>query len=705
MLERTISVIALSNRDFPSFEAKVREAIEWIKIAAGRKSDLAVLPEFLNIYKGDGLGNPEAMNLKDAALENWEKETVLLRETALRHHIALAVPLLVREKGILRNAMFLISKEGETLGRYDKTYPTTGELNEGVAWGEGAALIEWEGIKVAGAICFDTNFHDVFEESARAGAQLFVVPSLWPGGDWLNYFASRYSVPVALAYPAWSRIIDIDGRELTEGGYRNETLRFGVGIPVYTSTLNFDRMRVFASLAQKTLIELETKYAGKIVTRFDQKKLCLYHRVALAGYKCAGSGEGIRFLPTSRLSLELPGGLATTKEARRRRSMTRITKLSISTGRRESSIRMRRNWRDIRHIRPAAADKERMTARMITLMRAKPMGPSRRRFHAQIGILICYSMVMPIFTFGVETDQQTPPITKGQRVFTVGHSFHTWVVPILDEIAKSAGISDHHVAGVSYIGGSTVLQHWNLPDAQNKAKQALISGQVDVLTLAPIWLPDAGIENFVTLGLQHNPDLRITVQEYWLPNDTYHPVYPLETTRVVDHNAATMPELRKQHKLYFNDMDNYVRDLNKKLGKKAVFVVPVGQAVLALREKIIAGRVPGLKTQAELFYDSWGHPEQVIEVLAAYCHFAVIYRRSPVGLPVPRLLTEDQSWPDFTQAVDGLRVAPFAPAVSIEKIQIPTEDIAPLNRLLQQLAWDAVIHHPMSGVSAQVVGP
>ncbi|MGB8353964.1 MAG: hypothetical protein WCD79_08775 [Chthoniobacteraceae bacterium] len=278
---------------------------------------------------------------------------------------------------------------------------------------------------------------------------------------------------------------------------------------------------------------------------------------------------------------------------------------------------------------------------------------------------------MTIFTSGAEISQQTPPIAKGQRVFTAGHSFHVWVAPLLDEMARSAGIEGHEVAGVSSIGGSTVLQHWNVPDTQESARKGLMSGQVDVLTLSPIWLPDEGIGNFVALGLEHNPDIRITVQEFWLPNDTYRPVYPLESNKVVDHDAATMPELRKQHALYFNDVDNHTRDLNAKSGRDAVLVVPAGQAVLALREKIVAGRAPGLKKQAELFRDSWGHPAVPIEVLSGYCHFAVIYRRSPVGLPVARGLAQ---------------------------MEITAEDMGALNLLLQELAWDAVIRHPLSGV-------
>ena len=55
--------------------------------------------------------------------------------------------------------------------------------------------------------------------------------------------------------------------------------------------------------------------------------------------------------------------------------------------------------------------------------------------------------------------------------------------------------------------------------------------------------------------------------------------------------------------------------------------------------------------------------------LSTYCHFAVIYGRSPVGLPVPK----------------GLGKPPL------------TDE---LNRMLQEIAWDAVTSHPLSGVKA-----
>jgi len=267
--------------------------------------------------------------------------------------------------------------------------------------------------------------------------------------------------------------------------------------------------------------------------------------------------------------------------------------------------------------------------------------------------------------------QQAGDVPEGQRVVTCGHSFHVWVAPMLRDMATAAGIKGHEIAGVSSIGGSTITQHWEKPDAENTGKKSLIAGDVDALTLAPIWLPDPGIENFAKLAVEHNPDIRVLVQEFWLPNDTYHPVYPLETRKIVDHNAATIAGLTKQNDLYRKSIERHVRDINQRLGKTSVFVVPVGAASILLREKIIAGKAPRLKVQWRLFTDNWGHATAPLKTLAAYCNFAVIYRRSPVGLPMPPELQ---------------RNAEFAhPA---------------LNLLLQEIAWQAVTENPMTGVSA-----
>lgn len=266
----------------------------------------------------------------------------------------------------------------------------------------------------------------------------------------------------------------------------------------------------------------------------------------------------------------------------------------------------------------------------------------------------------------------TAAVTQGQKIATCGHSFHYFMPAILKDLAKAGKIEGHEQVGESYIGGSRIIQHWDVAAEKNKVRDLLKAGKVDVLTLAPIHLPDVGIENFAILAVENNPNIRIFIQENWLPFDIYDVTFK-ERPKTVDHNAPTAEQLKKLHEPYFAGLEEHVRDLNKKLKRDALFVTPVGQAVIALREKVIAGQAPGIKMQEDLFTDAIGHAKPPIMLLNAYCHYAVIYRQSPVGLPVPEVLK-------------GAKLG---------------DDTEKLNTLLQELAWDAVTHNPLSGVKAE----
>jgi hypothetical protein len=258
-----------------------------------------------------------------------------------------------------------------------------------------------------------------------------------------------------------------------------------------------------------------------------------------------------------------------------------------------------------------------------------------------------------------------PP--AGLKVLTAGHSFHVWMPPLVAEMAKAAGIQGHEQLAISSIGGSKVIQHWDLPAAKNKAKPVLESGKADLFTMSPTFLPDAGIENFVKLGLEHNPKIRFTLQQNWVPYEDSAIWLSRERPKQVDRDGKTVAQLRAMHDGYFKMIEDHVRELNTRIPAAKIAIVPSGEAVIALREKVIKGEAPGGRTQSELFTDVLGHPGPPIRVLSAYCHFAVIYHRSPVGLPVNSQLSK-----------------------------LPEAE--KLNRLLQEIAWKAVTEHSLSGV-------
>lgn len=328
-----------------------------------------------------------------------------------------------------------------------------------------------------------------------------------------------------------------------------------------------------------------------------------------------------------------------------------------------------------------------------------------RFLSALAGSLLAIASIVSSHAVAAESAPVVPPVTTGQRIYTCGHSFHVFVYRLLDDIAKSAGITDHQSVGLSSIGGSRVIQHWDVADDKFGSKAALTAGKVDVLTLSPIWLPDEGIDQFAKLGVEHNPAIRILVQEFWLPNDEYVPVYPLQVGKGIDHNATDLAKLKADNDRYAHDIEEYVARINKALGKDAVLVVPVGEAANKLREKLAAGQAPGLKIQWDLFRDSWGHPEVPLQVLNAYCHFAVIYRRSPVGLPMPKAFATmkvvglDGKQKVRPRGAAGAAATPV-PSTPVGGEPISEQDKEKLNRLLQEIAWETVSHHPMTGVRA-----
>lgn len=268
-------------------------------------------------------------------------------------------------------------------------------------------------------------------------------------------------------------------------------------------------------------------------------------------------------------------------------------------------------------------------------------------------------------------ERSTPDVAglpAGPRVFVCAHSFMIFTGQQLPPMAESAGVA-YRDAGTQMIGGSRALQHWNVPEEQNLAKKALREGTVDVLLLSPhLLLPDEGIDLFTRLGLEKNPNLRVLVQASWPSRDGSLGPFKNEMR-----DAATVADLKDMSDGYetswLKPLEAQVNALNATVGRAAARIVPVSRAVLALRQRVAQGTAPGIAKQSDLFRDDLGHPRPPLAALVTYCHFATIYGRSPVGLPVPAMLKD-----------------------------LP--DGGAMNTLLQQLAWQAVASYPLSGVRA-----
>lgn len=106
-----------------------------------------------------------------------------------------------------------------------------------------------------------------------------------------------------------------------------------------------------------------------------------------------------------------------------------------------------------------------------------------------------------------------------------------------------------------------------------------------------------------------------------------------------------------------------------------VFLVPVGDAMLALDARFRAGQVPGYQDVFDLYSDGI-HLTNVGAYVAACTFHSVIHRTSPVGLPVPS---------NYQRNPDRPRDRPLDPALA---------------RLIQETVWTTVRAEPLSGVPA-----
>ena len=285
-------------------------------------------------------------------------------------------------------------------------------------------------------------------------------------------------------------------------------------------------------------------------------------------------------------------------------------------------------------------------------------------------------LALASFALSPGASAQIADVPAGQHMFYASHSL-MWDVPApLAEMVKAYGITNHTL-GIQQMGFSRTQAFWDQPEAQSQGKQALKTGKLDDFVMSPMDMPDKGVEEFVKLGILNNPNMRFFVQNNWagFNNDGQKAQQSMQlmmTGRLKTWDQTTEEELKTLNTECEKAFEAQVKQINEQLGHQVLFILPTSQANTELRARIIRKEFPGLDKQSDLFLDQIGHPKPPLVALNAYIHFATIYGRSPVGLPMPTVL---------------------------KKVNNPKWDDA-FNKALQELAWKAVINYPLSGVKA-----
>ena len=271
----------------------------------------------------------------------------------------------------------------------------------------------------------------------------------------------------------------------------------------------------------------------------------------------------------------------------------------------------------------------------------------------------------------------SPPNTP-MNLFHLGHSLVGANMPHM--LAQLAG--DGHRWNSQLGSGTTLKQHWdpdapildfervNQPPAYRDARAAIGSGDYDAVVLTEmVELRDAiryhnsakYLRHWADLARQATPKTRIYLYETW---------------HRLDDPEGWLTRI---------DTDLEPLWLGKLLGSDTrrnpgtpVYLIPGGQAMAAVARAAEAGQIDGLTRRGHLFaLDPSGNQDMIhFNDLGAYVvaltHYAVLYHRTPAGLP-HRLKRADGS------AADALTLTAA--------------------RQVQDIIWQVVIAQPRTGVT------
>lgn len=276
--------------------------------------------------------------------------------------------------------------------------------------------------------------------------------------------------------------------------------------------------------------------------------------------------------------------------------------------------------------------------------------------------------------------QPLPPPPKPLRVFHIGHSLVGRDMPAMLEQLAGAG-HDHR----SQLGwGATLRSHWepdvpvngfeqeNAHPRYQDATTAVKSGEFDALVLTEmVEIKDAikhhdspkYLRQWARLAQESRPGTRVYLYETWHQlNDPQGWLERLDGDLPRYWEGELLAKAMAQ-------------------GDVAVpiHVIPAGQVMASFVRRIEQpGASAGLESRAALFARNKDGTQDNIHLndlgnyLVALTHYAVLYHRSPVGLP-HQLLRADGS-----------------------TATAPSEATA---RLMQEVVWDVVTRYPKTGVA------
>ena len=156
---------------------KAIESIQWQKNELDQLAevdvDLVVLPEYCNATAIEN--KKDLLAFLDAHGDSYIQE---IRTYAKKINCAIAAGVILRdENNKIRNRLLLIGNHGNTVGYSDKIHLPQVETDMGICAGEQVNIIEYQGLRIASAICFDIYFAEYFSMLSHKNVDLIIAPA------------------------------------------------------------------------------------------------------------------------------------------------------------------------------------------------------------------------------------------------------------------------------------------------------------------------------------------------------------------------------------------------------------------------------------------------------------------------------------------------------------------------------------------------
>jgi predicted amidohydrolase len=225
-------------------EMQLKRISEKLDLAGEIGADIVCLPEFSPLI-GTGLEGERCLDLAEESPDG--PACTMLAAKAREHGMYVIAGVLDRRGPYVFNTAVLVDRNGELVGRYDKTHLTFAELKWGISCGGTYPVFDLDFGRIGIHICYDEWFPEVARNYAYQGVEILFLPVA--GGKpvtWRTraldnrvYFVSSSITPPSMIIDSSGEIIaqthgdglayaDLDMSQREVNWYKDPTIAYGM---------------------------------------------------------------------------------------------------------------------------------------------------------------------------------------------------------------------------------------------------------------------------------------------------------------------------------------------------------------------------------------------------------------------------------------------------------------------------------------------